>query len=437
MSRLLPWLLALLPLAALGNSEDAAFTLYLSGTDQGVIEPCGCTGGQLGGIGRRASLLQALTAGDAPRLILSTGGLPGGIGALQEIRYEIMLLCFQEMGYDAAGIGPEELALGLPRIAEARDLVEFPFLLTNVEFPDDDAPIDTDLVKDVAGYRVQVLCLLPESLQEDLPGNARFIPPAEAVARVQADVDFTVVLFRGSRSEAKALDLPEPNVVLYSHPHSEPQIHDFGKRDGPIKYLSPGDRGRFISHVKLSPGLVAFDAVHEPLELHYPESEAIRIYLDWYKERVIGEDVLAGMVEQRPAPEGAPYIGQGTCALCHEKAHQTWVESAHAHAYETLVKVDRDFDPECLSCHVVGFSEKTGFRNADQTSFLKDVGCESCHGPCSDHAASAGTVKTPLKVDCALCHNPDHSADFMESEFWPKIRCASDPSIDYMQKDRK
>ena len=97
MNRLLPWLLALIPLAALGISEDAAFTLYISGTDLGVIEPCGCTGGQLGGIGRRASLLQALTAGDAPRLILSTGGLPGGTGALQEIRYEIMLLCFQEM----------------------------------------------------------------------------------------------------------------------------------------------------------------------------------------------------------------------------------------------------------------------------------------------------------------------------------------------------
>ena len=95
-----------------GLETQERFTLFVTGADQGVIEPCGCSGGQLGGIGRRATLLEALTYGDQPRLIMSTGGLPGGTNALNIIRYEILLLCMDEMGYEAVALGPEELHLG-------------------------------------------------------------------------------------------------------------------------------------------------------------------------------------------------------------------------------------------------------------------------------------------------------------------------------------
>ena len=46
----------------------------------------------------------------------------------------------------------------------------------------------------------------------------------------------------------------------------------------------------------------------------------------------------------------------------------------------------RQYDGECVVCHTVGFGYKTGFANEKDTPKLKDVGCESCHGPGSLHA---------------------------------------------------
>jgi hypothetical protein len=53
----------------------------------------------------------------------------------------------------------------------------------------------------------------------------------------------------------------------------------------------------------------------------------------------------------------------------------------------------RTFDGECVVCHVVGFSEKSGFLDAGMPAKLKGVGCESCHGPGSTH------VKDPYNDD--------------------------------------
>lgn len=440
-------LLILMTPARAARIDDPLFSIYVTGADQGVLEPCGCSGGQLGGIGRRATLLSALQAQDPNPLTLSIGGLPGGDNALHLIRYEILLLCLAEMGYDAVGLGPEELNLGADAVRDASELVDFPFLLSNVRISEEvDLPHERYLLKDMNGCLVRIVALLADSNEEDLPEWAEYIPPIEAMDEIDAetmDAELTIVLFRGDRIEAKELDdlLPDPKLFFYTFDHSEPQVYDFGKNEGEIKYLSPGDRGRFLIWCRVGyddmGDLAPAEPVTEPLELHYPESEIVATYMEWYRERVIGEEVMAGMVEILPAPKGAPFIGGETCALCHEKAHDTWMASAHAHAYKTLVDVKRDFDPECISCHSIGFGYKTGFADVDLTPHLLDVGCESCHGPCSDHVASAGKIPTPERIDCKVCHNLEHSTGFLEAEYWPNIECFSDEPIVYDQPDKK
>jgi hypothetical protein len=91
------------------------------------------------------------------------------------------------------------------------------------------------------------------------------------------------------------------------------------------------------------------------------------------------------------------YVGSKRCQDCHPSAFQVWEKSPHSHAYETLVKAKdpslRQFDPECVACHVVGFGKTGGFTGPDDTSRLKNVGCESCHGPCSEHVKAPGDTK--------------------------------------------
>ena len=57
------------------------------------------------------------------------------------------------------------------------------------------------------------------------------------------------------------------------------------------------------------------------------------------------------------------------------------------HAFETLVKTGSDADPHCIACHTVGFGKPSGYRRPMGSASLVDVGCESCHGPASEHIA--------------------------------------------------
>ncbi len=74
------------------------------------------------------------------------------------------------------------------------------------------------------------------------------------------------------------------------------------------------------------------------------------------------------------------YSGNDTCGVCHEMEHETWLFTQHASAYDTLVKHGEENNEECVSCHVVGYSQPGGFKSAAETPSLEDVGCETCHG---------------------------------------------------------
>ena len=158
--------------------------------------------------------------------------------------------------------------------------------------------------------------------------------------------------------------------------------------------------------------------------------------MDWYRQGVLDEKILEHMVEVNPAPEGAPFAGSESCILCHEKAWETWKQSGHATAFSTLIESKREFDPECISCHTTGFGFVTGFKKPDSIPELINVGCESCHGPCSKHVQSAGRVPTPQKIECSSCHDLDHSSGFYMEEYWEKIRCLPDDPPDWIEKGK-
>jgi hypothetical protein len=106
----------------------------------------------------------------------------------------------------------------------------------------------------------------------------------------------------------------------------------------------------------------------------------------------------------------ATYVGTDRCADCHEHAAQVWGQTPHHKATETLEKLKhpsgRQYDPECMMCHTTGFKHPGGYNDLvtelakwpakpeqppgakkikDHNDNLRGVGCESCHGPGSEH----------------------------------------------------
>lgn len=127
--------------------------------------------------------------------------------------------------------------------------------------------------------------------------------------------------------------------------------------------------------------------------------------------------------------------GWKACQSCHQPQTAFWQQTAHAKAWQTLEKVDQQFNPECLICHVTlpTYDQDivTGQNLlADLKDEFKTIGCETCHGPSRGHTMQPD-LKRPVQPDeqtCLHCHTPERDDNFVYSEKLEKIRCpASGP----------
>ena len=100
---------------------------------------------------------------------------------------------------------------------------------------------------------------------------------------------------------------------------------------------------------------------------------------------------------------------------------------------ESLKTKGAEADPNCIRCHTVGFGESSGYRREFAGQRLASVGCESCHGPGSEHvsqrsqalADSAFEVSFKFRklgeADCTGCHYGEFSRPFVWKRFWPLV----------------
>ena len=186
-----------------------------------------------------------------------------------------------------------------------------------------------------------------------------------------------------------------------------------------------------------------------PLDSRFAASPDMKMLMQAYQEQLkaIG---FAGL-GLRPVPHplaetNGQFIGSKKCATCHEKSYDIWRERqgtpGHTRRWKKL-DPPRNFDPECISCHVVGwhptkyFPYVSGYESKEKTPHLIDTGCEDCHGPGEKHAAAESGGDTALqeklrktiimtkaeskKQQCYSCHDLDNSPDFDFEKYWPFV----------------
>ena len=127
-----------------------------------------------------------------------------------------------------------------------------------------------------------------------------------------------------------------------------------------------------------------------------------------------------------PAAKGsAHYVGQASCTQCHADADAFWQTTGHAKAYKTLSDEFKEFNLDCVGCHVTGYN-RPGGSTVTHADGLKNVQCEACHGPGSRHVESSGETElirlSPAPDTCRSCHHTPHVADDWDvTQAWLQI----------------
>lgn len=131
---------------------------------------------------------------------------------------------------------------------------------------------------------------------------------------------------------------------------------------------------------------------------------------------------------QSATPEGTEaeaavdhYMGAEVCGRCHQAELAQYKTTAHARAWETLVDAKKEANPECVSCHVVGYKQPGGFKTGEDAGRLGDVQCENCHGMGTQHEAYPTQARRITEATCMTCHTASTSPTFKFSVYQPHI----------------
>ena len=441
-----------------------ALALVLTGRQNGYIEPCGCTGlaNQKGGLSRRQSLFKQLSDRGWPILPLDVGNQVKRFGRQSEIKFQIANEGLKRLGYQAVGIGPDDLRLSSGELLSA--IAEEPqrFVSANAAVLDRDAT-PRFLVVEAGGKKVGVTACLGDAERKKLQSDELALEPAADGLKVAAkalaaqECDLQLLLAFASIDETRKLarQFPQFQVVVTSGGAEEPAFEPEVIEGTSTRLIQVGAKGMYVGVLGL------FDDARNPLRFQrvplddrFADSAEMLQLLAAYQDQLrdAGLDML---VTPQVHPVGGEFVGTESCAGCHTKAYEVWKNSDHAHATDSLIKpgerseIARHFDPECLSCHVTGWDPqrfapfKTGYLSLERTAALKHNGCENCHGPGAAHAAAESgdkpatpamltklraSMRLPLakaRDKCLECHDLDNSPAFQKDgafdKYWKAI----------------
>ncbi|HVW36390.1 MAG TPA: multiheme c-type cytochrome [Pirellulales bacterium] len=434
--------------------------IVITGGQAGYIEPCGCAGleNQKGGLRRRHTFLKSLAARGWPIATIDNGGLIGRFGQQSEIKFDKTVEGLKIMGYAAVGFGVEDLKLPTGAVTSSVTNVDA-FVSANVGLfnePGAEGAFTPQFrVIEADGVKIGVTAVLGDGYRNQINNaDLKLLKAANALESVakqleEAECDFRVLLAYASKDETESLakEFPVFDAVVTAGGPDEPPYEPATVKDAESLLIEVGHKGMYAIVLGLyddEETPVRYQRV--PLDSRFkdsPEMDALMVdYQDQLKQ--LGWEGLG--LKPATHPRGK-FVGSKACAACHEAEYDVWKDTPHAHATETLAKVKppRQFDPECISCHAVGWNPQeffpyaSGYESLKKTPLMSGNGCENCHGPGADHLAAEKGQDEELQTRfraamelsiadekeashaCMECHDIDNSPDFNFKEYWPKI----------------
>ncbi|MFH1755973.1 MAG: multiheme c-type cytochrome [Candidatus Latescibacterota bacterium] len=391
-----------------------------------------------------------------PIILCSAGDFYGGADPYNEPKSHFVAEMMGYFMYDAVAVGETDLNYGLAALIEDRDAYDLNLICANLFFTSDKEkprtsaklkrPFPPYVVVNRGGVKIGFIALLSPATkmtnmrtdtEEEVESLTYIIKDPvpfarELVPQLKKKCDVLVMLAHMEKSELEQFlpDLPEVDIAVLGHSeraanNEEPYLF------GTVPVYMASNQGQYIGRllVTIDPEGKIADTRNKIyfLDANYPDdpvvAEMVGAFEEEYKslqKEIYAKEMLR---ESHKQGGGEVYLGLGSCQGCHVEEFDSYLSTAHAHAYETLSKQHHHRDSNCIGCHSVGYGERGGFsgvRVIGSAIDLIDVQCEACHGPGTKHSRD-GQYNRNAVESCTSCHTPEQDPDFDFETAWKQI----------------
>jgi hypothetical protein len=469
------------------TSKTREVTLFYTANRQGEVDPCGCQLNQLGGLNRMQALLDEQKAkGAAPNLVVDAGdtffSTPQLLPTRRDselLRAKVIAAAYQAMKVDVFTPGERDFAGGISFLRELQKASGAVFLSTNL-MDDNGVPLfKTTHLIERGGLKIGFFSLADERAFAPVAG-LRVQPPEKLFSSTISDlrragVDLVVLISHlGLERDRTFAALGGVDLIVGAHSLdalTEPTVV------GKTWIVQPLNQGQQIGLMTLTnTGLKNAEMIN--LEKNFDVANSSRNLMNAYHDEVRTVAVEGGASggETTTATSDKPFVAHAyTCRTCHTKQYDFWATTKHSAAYLVLFSKNQHFDPECISCHSIGFEQPGGFEKIAQPIVLTDpakktktpfveqlmkkvfagdlkkgaldsrlqperfeklhqrydkeiraleeagkiqklfigVQCEHCHGNRAGHPSpTVATLKKVNVENCRACHTPPNAPEF-------------------------
>jgi len=345
-------------------------------------------------------------------------------------------------GYDAIGLGEQDLNYGLEFLERMIEEYHLPFTSANVrDAATGDLILPEYLVVERGGVRFGIVSVLDPNQKivamtakdteyqvDDPVATLRRVVP-----RLRERCDTVVLLSHMAERGTEDLlaEIAGLDVAVVGHTFRSYQTE---RITNDVVMLAAVHEGRYIGRADLridpeNGQVMAVEVEVTSLDDEIPDDETMAQEVENFKQQV--EARREAQRAEWPRDKGSHdelFLGVNNCKNCHLGVYDTWRANSHSSAYTTIRAKDMQFEPECLACHTTGYQYYNGYEQQGSNSHLVNVQCEACHGYGTEHARDDGWG-AEAKDSCTQCHVGDErpcfepgDGQFDFASYWDRIK---------------
>ena len=224
----------------------------------GEIEPCGWKKKPLGGLARKATIIDNVKLEGYNPIIVDAGNLffksnkpvVGLNSEINKINANVIVESFNLIGCDALSIGENDLSNGLDYILKLKENANFPFISANLVDKDNNLIFNPYVVVDRGDVRVAFIGLASSFSNSEVSVLDPLTSLKKIIDEVKQKSELIVLLFNAADDDVLELQNSSVSIDLIIRSKSKRRSSDGGKKQ--IPEYSGGDRGKYLYRLDLS-----------------------------------------------------------------------------------------------------------------------------------------------------------------------------------------